>query len=158
VNFRTLAWSSDQDHLAGITLGCLNRLLVDGCASLLHNRPPLASSAVRLCDTAYITVHLVDFDSNPSARSLSCASSERWRHAPLFAPSSITNMMVWLPHSPIHSSSFTRYEQPVSVTRPWPSMRNVPRRRNTWQSRKHGKLTQTPHAVRGALVNLPESY
>lgn len=41
---------------------------------------------------------------------------------------------------PIHSSSLTMYEQQVSTSRPWPSMRTAPWSRNIWQSRKHGKL------------------
>src|SRR5271155_5320858 len=47
------------------------------------------------------------------------------RHVPLSSPSSMTTTVV-LPHNPIQTSFLTRYEQPVSVTRPCPSMKNSP--------------------------------
>jgi hypothetical protein len=88
----------------------------------------------------YIITHLLPgFDL--SARSLFCDSNVFLRQAPRCSPSSITTITVLLPHSPIHSSSLTMYEQQVSTSRPWPSIRNAPWSRNIWQSRKHGRLS-----------------
>ncbi len=60
-----------------------------------------------------------------SERNFSRISCVYLIHAPLISPSSMTTRVV-LPHSPIQTSSLTRYEQPVSVTRPCPSMRKAP--------------------------------
>ena len=75
-----------------------------------------------------------DFDL--STRSLFCDSNVFLRQAPRYSPSSITTITVLLPHSPIHSSSLTMYEQQVSTSRPWPLMRIALWSRNIWQSRK----------------------
>jgi hypothetical protein len=102
----------------------------------------------------YIMTHLLP-GFGLSARSLFCDSNVFLRQAPRCSPSSITTITVLLPHSPIHSSSLTMYEQQVSTSRPWPSMRTAPWSRNIWQSRKHGRLIRRPQTVRGRLGDCP---
>ena len=89
-----------------------------------HHRPP-QSQASTVPNFDFFFSFLRDF----SARMLSRDSCVCLRHAPLIFPSSITTRVV-LPHSPIQTSSLTRYEQAVSVTRPYPSMRNALQSRN----------------------------
>jgi Tetratricopeptide repeat len=114
-------------------------------AEQIHHPRPLPSEASTVPNFDFFFSFLRDCI---SARILSRDSCVCLKHTPLISPSTITTRVV-PPHSPIQTSSLTRYEQAVSVTRPCPSMRNAPRSRNIWQSRKHGWLIRAPQAERG---------